>query len=118
VNDPHEPVLRPRSRAWLLGWLSLVGPVGVVASVALAWLLHQPQLLVAGVLCSALSIVTCVLGVVAVVRGIRDSRRHTAERPRLIGAGISIGAVGAVTSGAVAVAVGLILLALSQYDPY
>ncbi|MBP2456865.1 hypothetical protein ABID70_002389 [Clavibacter michiganensis] len=113
--DSREPTLRPRSRAWLLGWLSLVGPVGVVASLALGQLLGEPQLYVGALLSGMASIVTCILGIVAVRRGIRDGRRHAAERPRLIGGGIALGVVGAVGSGLVALVIGLFLLALSQY---
>jgi hypothetical protein len=117
VTDPHEATLRPRSRAWVPGWLSLVGPAGLLVSVGLAWLLRQPQILVVAMLCCALSAVTCIVGVVAVVRGIRDARRHPAERPRLIGAGIALGAVGALVSGLVAVVVVLLLAELAQYRP-
>jgi hypothetical protein len=117
VTDPHEATLRPPSRAWVPGWLSLVGPAGLLAFVGLAWLLRQPQILVVAMLCCALSAVTCIVGVVAVVRGIRDAGRHPAERPRLIGAGIALGAVGALVSGLVAVVVVLLLAELAQYRP-
>jgi hypothetical protein len=115
VKDPQGPTLRPRSRAWLLGWLSLVGPVGVVASVALGRMLGEPQLYAGAFLSSVLSVATCVLGIVAVRRGIRDGRQHAAQRPRLIGGGIAIGVVGILASGAVVLVVGFLLLALSQY---
>lgn len=115
VKDPDAPTLLPRSRAWLLGWLSLVGPVGVVASLVLGRQLGEPQLYVGALLFGAASIVTCILGIAAVRRGIRDARRHAAERPRLIGGGIAVGVVGAVGSGLVVLVVGFFLLALSQY---
>ncbi|WP_317229682.1 hypothetical protein [Clavibacter sp. MX14-G9D] len=115
MKDPQGPTLRPRSRAWLLGWLSLVGPVGVVASIALGRLLGEPQLYVGVFPSSMLSVATCVLGIVAVRRGIRDGRQHAAERPRLIGGGIAIGVVGILASGAVVLVAGSLLLALSQY---
>lgn len=115
VRDPRASTLRPRSRAWLLGWLSLLGPVGVVASIALGQLLREPQLYVGAFLSSVLSIVTCILGIVAVRRGIRDARQHPAERSRLIGGGIAIGLIGSVASGLVVLVIGFFLLALSQY---
>ena len=118
MTDPHDTALRPRSRAWLLGWLSLIGPVGVVASIVLVQLVGEVQLYGGVILFSAVSIVTCVLGILAVRRGIRDAKRHAAERPRLIGGGIAVGALGALASGAIVLVVGGLLFALSQYSPY
>ncbi|OUD87958.1 hypothetical protein BC477_08185 [Clavibacter michiganensis subsp. michiganensis] len=57
--------LRPRSRAWRLGWLSLIGPVGVVASIVAAYWGLQPQLLIGVFPFSAASIATFVIGIVA-----------------------------------------------------
>jgi hypothetical protein len=118
MTDPHDTALRPRSRAWRLGWLSLVGPAGVVASIAAAWLIPQPQLLIGAALFAAASIATFVIGIVGVRRGIGDARRHPAERPRLIGGGIAVSSLGLLASAAVVLAIGGILYALSQYRPY
>ena len=118
MTDPHDAALRPRSRAWRLGWLSLVGPVGVVASIAAARLIPEPQLLIGAILFAAASIPTFVIGIVGVRRGIRDARRHPAERPRLVGGGIAVSSVGLLASAAVVLVIGGILFALSQYRPY
>jgi len=118
MTDPHDTALRPRSRAWLLGWLSLIGPVGVVVSIAAAYTVPQPQLLIGAMLFAAVSIATFVLGIVGVRRGIGDARRHPAERPRLVGGGIAVSSLGLLASAAVVLVIGGILFALSQYRPY
>ncbi len=117
MTDPPDTALRPRSRAWRLGWLSLIGPVGVVASVVAAYWGLQPQLLIGVFPFSAASIATFVIGVVGVRRGIGDARRHPAERPRLIGGGIAVASLGLLASAAVVLVIGGNLFALSQYRP-
>ncbi|MBF4618722.1 hypothetical protein ITJ44_11630 [Clavibacter sp. VKM Ac-2873] len=109
MTDPHDAALRPRSRAWRLGWLSLIGPAGVAASIMGAWLVPQPQLLIGAVLFAAVSIATLVIGIVGVRRGIGEARRHPAERPRLIGGGIALSSVGLLASGAVMLVISGIL---------
>jgi hypothetical protein len=117
MTDPHDAALRPRSRAWLLGWLSLIGPAGVVASIVLVQLLREVQFYVGVILFAVVSVVTFAFGIAGVRRGIRDARRHHAERPRLIGGGIAVASVGLLASGAVVLVIGGILFALSQYRP-
>ncbi|MBF4621399.1 hypothetical protein [Clavibacter sp. VKM Ac-2542] len=109
MPDPHDAARRPRSRAWRLGWLSLIGPAGVAASITGAFLVPRSQLLTGAVLFAAVSIATFVVGIVGVRRGIGEARQHPAERPRLIGGGIAVSSVGLLASGAVMLVVSGIL---------
>jgi hypothetical protein len=82
-----------RSKAWLLGWLALTGPVLPILSVIVAlasfnvWLYFAVSLL-------QIWVVFCIfLGVRAVITGVRDHRQP--HPPSLATAGVIIGGIGA-----------------------
>jgi hypothetical protein len=101
-----DSTTRQRSLAWVFGWLSISGPVLLLA-VVVPWFVGPPFWDAVAVVLEVWCVVSAFIGAAAVVVAVQDLRAPEEDRPRFASAGMVLGLVGSVTVG-----IGLVMVLL------
>jgi hypothetical protein len=109
-GEPMTDVVQHRSKAWLLGWLAISGPASVVLSVLIVFASRNVNIYIATMLLQFWVLAGCVLGIAAIVVGVRDRKQAL---PFAV-PGAVIGAAGTLICVAELGFAGYVLAALSQ----